>query len=272
MTNLSPQARAQLATRAPGRAPKRDPAAGSEAPTSQTSQRARRRRANRSPWSSNQFVLIATGVVLVGLVVVLVVLSRGGFGGGTGGQTPGQLNNSNSPLVAGTRAPDFSLPSAPDGKLVSLSQYHGKVVVLEFFAPWCPNCRNETSVLNTIANSTPDVQVLSVSASPYGFNYEASGATDKTPISMADIKEFVSAFSVSYPALLDTQLKSGNAYGVIGYPQIFVIDRNGTIVWNNGTEGETNLTELQSVIGQAETIPLATPAHAAATPTGSPAH
>ena len=203
-------------------------------------------------------MLIATVAVIVGLGVVLFALSRGG--GGSGGETPGQLNNSNVPLAAGVVAPDFSLPSAPNGQMVSLSQYRGKVVVLEFFAPWCPHCRNETSVLNSIANaSSPNVQVLSVTATPYGYNYESSGGTDKTPISMADVKEFVSNFNVSYPAMLDTQLKTGNAYGVIGYPQMFVIDRNGTIVWNNGTEGETNLTELQAVIGQAQNIPLATP-------------
>jgi thiol-disulfide isomerase/thioredoxin len=265
VAQLAPQARAQLAARAPARPSPRAPSDSAPAPRNQ---RTRRRGASRVPLSLNQIVLLATLVVLAGFGALVYWQSRSGAG--ASGYTPGQLNNSNNPLAAGTPAPDFSLPAAPNGHLVSLSQYRGKVVILEFFAPWCPHCRNEVSVLNSVASAFPTVQVLSVTATPYGFNYEASGGTDKTPIAMADVKQFVSTFNVSYPAMLDTPLKTGNAYGVIGYPQIFVIDRNGTIVWNNGTEGETNYTELQGVIDLAQAEPLATPTHSSATPAASP--
>jgi peroxiredoxin len=171
-----------------------------------------------------------------------------------------------APLAAGKRAPDFALTAA-DGNRYSLSQYRGHVVVLEFFAPWCPHCRNETSVLNQAASTggAQGVQVLSVSATPYGYNYESSGGADTTPIAMKDITEFVTNYHVTYPAMLDTSLKVGDAYSVAAFPQLFVIDRNGTVTWNNGTSGEVSYADLQAQIQRAQHVPLTTATAAAPT-------
>jgi peroxiredoxin len=209
----------------------------------------------------------AITVVVVAAIAIFAVV-RGLQANGS--SSSGQLTNGN-PSAPGKVAQDFTLPAEQGGN-VSLSQYlgghgrgGGKVVVLEFFAPWCPHCRNEVSTLNTVAQVFSDqVQVLSVSASPYGFNYESSGNTDTSPISMADVQKFVNQFHVIYPALLDTSLRTANAYGVYGYPQIYVIDRNGVITWNNGQGGETSYTDLQTQINKALAVPLAT-----ATPTTS---
>jgi peroxiredoxin len=209
------------------------------------------------PFLVRHWVSAVTIVVVAAIAIFAVVRGLQA----NGNSSPGQLTNGN-PTAAGKVAPGFTLPAEQGGN-VSLSQYRGKVVVLEFFAPWCPHCRNEVSTLNTVAQVFSDqVQVLSVSASPYGFNYESSGGSDTSAITMADVQKFVSTFHVSYPALLDTSLRVGNAYGVYGYPQIYVIDRNGVIQWNNGQGGETSYTDLQAAINRALAVPLAT-----ATPT-----
>lgn len=264
--SLTPKQRAELATRTTSQRPTvRQPVA----PTPARSASAARKRV-RLGFRSNPWVFGGTLVAVLAIAIFAIV--RGNSAAAE--ISPGQLNNSNVPLAAGKAAPDFTL-TASDGKRYSLSQYRGKVVLLEFFAPWCPHCRNETTILNQVANvdASQGVQVLSVSASPYGYNYEATG--DTTPISMKDITEFVQTFNVTYPAMLDTSLNVGNAYGVIGYPQMFLIDRNGDVTWNNGTTGEVNYTQLQDAIQQTLLVPLKTPAAtapaAAATATASPA-
>jgi peroxiredoxin len=172
----------------------------------------------------------------------------------------GFLANQSHALAPGKIGPDFTLP-AEQGGVISLHEYRGQVVVLEFFAPWCPHCRNEVSTLNQVARTyaAQGVQVLSVTATPYGFNYESTG--DTAPITMADVRRFVDQFHVSYPTLLDTSLKAGNAYGVSGYPQLFVIDRNGVITWNNGVGGEVSYAALRPPIARALAVPLATATH-----------
>lgn len=256
---VSPQTRARLATQAA--TPRSASRATQELATSSRKQ-VRRRSVRPFGLTGNQWVMGLTVLAVFAIGIFAVV--RGISGSGSGSKfSPGQLKDSNVPLIAGKAAPGFALPAQQGGNY-SLSQYHGQVVLLEFFAPWCPHCRNEVTVLNQIASVDrgQGVQVLSVSASPYGYNYEATG--DKTAIAMKDIQQFVDNFHVTYPALFDPSLNAANAYGVIGYPQMYIVDRNGTITWNNGETGEVTYTVLQDQIQKALNVPY-TPAAPTAT-------
>jgi peroxiredoxin len=265
--NLSPQARAQLSTRAQGtQAPRPSARKPDVFPPASAQKRLGWLGKGRFPLSTNQLVFGVTFIVLVAIVVLAVVK---GLQQNVDSSSVGLTNT--TPLAPGKRAPDFKNLPAAGGGTGGLSGYGGKVILLEFFAPWCPHCRNEVSTLNQIAQtySNQGVQVLSVSASPYGYNYEDTG--DTTQIKMADVQKFVTTFHVSYPALLDTSLRVGNAYGVAGYPTIYVIDRNGVVYWNNGQGGETSYQQLQTEITKALAVPLATAtptsvAHGTATP------
>jgi peroxiredoxin len=258
VSSLSPQARAQLAARAaaprPAARPRREP------PPPPPPKSAWRRALDSLPLprSPGQGVFTATFVILAAIIVFAVIQAARGNGSYSASQ--GQITNG-TPLAVGKHAPDFTLPSAHDG-MVSLHHYlaggsiggaNGKVVLLELYAPWCPHCQAETRVLTAIqaAYAGRGVQVLSVSASPYGRNYETSRGQDTTPISMSDVTWFADSFSLNYPALLDTSLRTGNAYGLYGYPTMFVIDRHGIITWNNGQGGETPYADLQAQLDKA---------------------
>jgi peroxiredoxin len=169
---------------------------------------------------------LATGAVV--LLIVLYAVSRGSQGTGNSTTriypTPGPL------LAVGSVAPDFTLTSV-DGRQVSLHQYRGQAVVLELFAPWCPNCQAETSVLKEIQTNYAgkEVQVLNVSASHYGRNYETSGGRDTTPISMDDLEWYQTTFGLNFPSLFDPSLKVGADYGVTAFPTLYIIDASGKV-------------------------------------------
>ncbi len=174
------------------------------------------------------------GLIVVGIAVVGFIVWSG-LSNANSNANPGETaarppNPRNGLLPVGRQAPDFSLP-APDGKTYSLSQFKGKVVLLEIMAPWCPHCQNDAAILNKVYDNYKDknVQMLAVSGSPYGRNYEDSQGEDKTPISMDDMTWFKDKFGVQYPVLLDKDLKVADAYGLRYFPTIYLIDKNGNI-------------------------------------------
>lgn len=137
---------------------------------------------------------------------------------------PGQIDPANPPKLAeGTDAPDFTLPGV-DGNTYKLSDYRGKVVLLEFMAPWCPHCQADATIFNQVAQNFQgqNVQVLAVSAT--GENKDRNG-----PISMADMTWFRDTFSVSHPLLFDQSLGAARAYQVYYYPTVYLVNEEGKI-------------------------------------------
>ncbi|HEY7346884.1 MAG TPA: TlpA disulfide reductase family protein [Ktedonobacterales bacterium] len=184
---------------------------------------------------------ILTGLLVIGIIVFAIIASRGSATTGT--------SSTQGLLATGTPAPAIASLPAADGGSYSLAQYKGqKVVVLEFFAPWCPHCQNETTTLKQLQQEygAKGVQVLSVSASPYGRNYEQG---DQTPISMSDIQWFSNTYGLNYPALFDPSLKAGDAYGVQGFPTLYIINKQGVITYAGS--GETSYATLQQQVNQA---------------------
>jgi len=119
-----------------------------------------------------------------------------------------------SALEIGDKAPDFSLVDI-NGKMVSLSDFSGKAVILDFFASWCPPCKQEV----------PDFIELEKAYGDKGFAM-IGVALEKADAAGA----FAGKVGINYPVLVDDGKASG-AYGPIrSIPTTFIIDKSGKIV------------------------------------------
>ena len=112
-------------------------------------------------------------------------------------------------------APNFSLASYK-GDDKSLSDYEGKVVMLNFWATWCGPCKREI----------PDFIELQKKYGSKGFEIVGVALDDPN-----DVRNFVEASSINYDILFDTQQAAARAYGNIrSIPTTFLINRDGEIV------------------------------------------
>ncbi len=126
-----------------------------------------------------------------------------------------QTSPSQGPKV-GEPALDFTLKDM-QGESLTLSRLQGKVVVLNFWATWCPPCRAEMPSmerLNEVFGSR-DFALLAV-------NVEADGKEI--------VGEFLKSHPHSFQILLDEDAKVQQTYGVFRFPETFIIDKNGVIV------------------------------------------
>jgi DsbE subfamily thiol:disulfide oxidoreductase len=112
-------------------------------------------------------------------------------------------------------APDFTL-SNPDGKKLSLKDYRGKLVFLNFWATWCEFCRAEM----------PSMERLYGEFKGKGFEILAVNVKDKRPDALAFVKEL----KLSYPIMMDPEGEIGLLYGAFGMPATYLIDEKGMIL------------------------------------------
>lgn len=121
-----------------------------------------------------------------------------------------------------TKAPGFTLTNY-DGKTVKLSDYAGKIVVLEWFNYECPFARynyEKTTAVNDLVNKFKDKGVVLLAINSTGHE------------TIAKDKEFAEQFKVNHPILDDSKGTVGKAYGAQTTPHIFIIDAKGNIVYN----------------------------------------
>lgn len=124
----------------------------------------------------------------------------------------------------GQAAPDFQLQDL-DGKTVKLSDYKGKVVVLEWFNPGCPFVRAShlKGSLRDLPQKALQNGVVWLAINSSGKGREGNGADAS--------RKGEAAFHMTYPVLLDESGSVGHAYGATNTPNMYVIDKSGTLVY-----------------------------------------
>src|SRR3979411_2980585 len=115
---------------------------------------------------------------------------------------------------AGGPAPQFPR-GARGGRNVSLTQYHGQVVMINFWASWCGPCRQEMPLLESIYKKYNKLGFTLI-----GVNVE--------PDSKA-AEGFLKQTAVSFPVIYDKDSTVSKAYDVAGMPSTVIIDRKGNI-------------------------------------------
>lgn len=118
--------------------------------------------------------------------------------------------------AATTAAPEWQL-NDPDGKAVKLSDFKGKVVILDFWATWCPPCRAEIPGFIALQK-----QYAAQGLTVVGVSLDTEGASV--------VKSFMKQVGMNYPVVLGSEKIASDYGGITAIPTTFVLDRDGNIV------------------------------------------
>ncbi|KAF0091839.1 MAG: redoxin domain protein [Fusobacteria bacterium] len=120
--------------------------------------------------------------------------------------------------ISGQVAKDFTVIDV-DGKEVSLSDFKGKPVVINFWASWCPPCKEEMPFYNEVYKELGDeVQFMMVDL------------VDGSRETVATAKAFVKENGYEFPVFFDTDQEAAIAYGIYSIPTSIFIDADGKVV------------------------------------------
>lgn len=110
--------------------------------------------------------------------------------------------------------PDFQL-TLLDGRKVTLASYRGRVLVLNFWASWCPPCIEETPALNRLAQDFPEGKVVVLGVS-----------IDEDPVAY---RTFLARFHIGYPTARDPSQDLMHRYGTRQIPETYIIGPDGRL-------------------------------------------
>ena len=177
--------------------------------------------------------LLAQGAA-IGLVCLLFGLLAWSLLSDEGGDLAAAANRGDRP-----EAPDFTLERLDGSGDLQLSSLRGKVVILNFWASWCTPCKEEAPFLEELWRANRDRGLVVVGLDAKDFR--------------ADARRFVERFSLSFPTVFDGPGELVGPYGVTGFPETFVIDREGLVVaaFRGAVNGEAERRRLRSAVATA---------------------
>ena len=117
-------------------------------------------------------------------------------------------------IGVGDHAPEVQLPTV-DGKMVNLADYRGKVVLVHFWATWCPPCVEEVPTLERFYQQVfgTDIEVLAISVD------------DNVDV----LKTFLGKNKVHFPVLRDPGSTTAGRYGTVKFPETYLVGRDGVV-------------------------------------------
>jgi thiol-disulfide isomerase/thioredoxin len=140
-----------------------------------------------------------------------------------------------TPVKPRAQAKDFAFKDL-DGKLQRLSDYRGKVVLVNFWATWCPPCRREMPSMERLHQKLKDqpFAILAVNQMEnFDLVFSFTGQLEPAP---------------TFPILLDGEGKSAKAWGVKGLPASFIVDKQGRIAYRAMGGREFDHPEMEKVL------------------------
>ncbi len=151
-------------------------------------------------------------------------------------------------------APPFSLTSL-DGRELTLNDYQGKYLLVNFWATWCVPCKVEMPSLELLYRKFQKRNFAMIAVSNDIFGAQV-------------VEPYIQAQNFTFPVGLDPKLKVSNQFGVISLPTTFLIDPQGKII--GVLNGAENWADPKTLLYFDQL--LATPEKAMATPPFSPCH
>lgn len=149
------------------------------------------------------------------IILVLLVIWASGCGVETEIEEIGQLKEVIITEKEWGDAPDFTLPDL-EGNSLTLSDFKGRVIILNFWATWCPPCRKEIPDFVELYEKYKDEGLLII-----GVNLDRGDSRT--------VKQFSKNYKINYPIVLGNVNVTQDYGGIRGIPTTFVIDRKGNI-------------------------------------------
>ena len=157
-------------------------------------------------------------LVLTGLLAIsLTACDKNSSSANAAIDSKQSTQTTNAPAAVGSHRPEFSLPDM-DGVTHQLSEWDGKVLVVNFWATWCPPCRKETPAFVELQDKYGDK----------GLQFIGVAIDEKD-----NVEDFADTYGVNYPMLLgdleaiNTSKAYGNRFGTL--PYTVIVDRQGKI-------------------------------------------
>jgi peroxiredoxin len=121
-------------------------------------------------------------------------------------------------VEVGKPIPDVTLPDI-DGKSVSLDSFRGKIVLLAFWASWCPRCEEELTFLEGIYKTSGDIVVLAI-------NQESQNISRAH---LDRIRGALKEWKIDFPVLIDRDLQAWDRFCINALPTSIILDGKGIV-------------------------------------------
>ncbi len=156
-------------------------------------------------------------MIYLAIFIAVIILATVGYKYLTSKYLPKEIKVENEQKNL-NNAKDFQVLNI-EGEKVSLSNYFGRPIVVNFWATWCNPCKQELPEFQEAYKKyNKDVEFLMVNL------------TDGYNDTVKNVKEFVNKNNYSFPLYFDTQNSAGNAYNVYSIPQTLFINKDGKVL------------------------------------------